>query len=668
MECRRHGQPLGGEPGCVHVGFDRFDGSGRARQHDLAPTVVVRDHHVAARLFDDVADRVDLPADRRHRTGGLCGFGHQHAPLSGDTDHVGLRQGACCMQRGDLAEAVSANVARCESDRIEHTKQAEAGRADRRLRPLCSGEQRLVDAVGAVLERPDREDDVVERVVVPVLISREIPSVHRLVEVHREVGAHEEVLAALAGEDERDVTRRSAGSVVDAGRGRPRPIGVGGDPLDPLGELGAELGLVAGREREARRCVGHVRPLAGLGQEGQIPVELGFVGVVSSLSDQVIGVGAAEHDQLDIGGSQPRGASAGSRVLREGDVEVRSAESERADRSAPFVFGSAHPRSRPGVQVKRRPFQVEARIGPIDLGGLGEHLVMQRHHDLEETCRAGGRLGVADLALDRSERTPLPVGAVGGVERELESPEFGGVARNGAGAVGLDQLDGVGSVGGLRVRVLERPRLARRDRRVHALGSAVGAGADAVDDAVDVVAVAFGIVETLQRHHADAFAEHRAVGLVGKRPDVLGLGQGRRLRKAHVHEDVVHGVDAPGDHQVAVAEIQLVDPHRDRRERRCARRVGDAVGAAEVETVGDASRDDISEQSGEGALGPLGMQGEDLITRGLGDVFGHAGATHPLEPHGPVHAAGHGAEQLLTRRHAEDHRRPSAVEFAELAA
>ncbi len=183
--------------------------------------------------------------------------------------------------------------------------------------------------------------------------------------------------------------------------------------------------------------------------------------MVSCLSDQVSRVGSTQHHQLDAGGPQPRCASATSRVLRQGDVEVRSTESERADRSAPLVIGSAYPRPRPRVQMKRRPFQVEPRIGLVDLGGLGKHLVVQCHHDLEETGSAGCSLGVADLALDRSERTPLPVGTVRGVEREFESTEFGGVARNGAGAVRLDQLDGVRTVCGFRIRVLERPRLAR---------------------------------------------------------------------------------------------------------------------------------------------------------------------------------------------------------------
>ena len=53
-----------------------------------------------------------------------------------------------------------------------------------------------------------------------------------------------------------------------------------------------------------------------------------------------------------------------------------------------------------------------------------------------------------------------------------------------------------------------------------------------------------------------------------------------------------------------LAERELVDRHRQRRQRAGAGRVGDAVGAAEVEAVGDAPGDDVAEQAGEGGLLP----------------------------------------------------------------
>ncbi len=252
MERGGNRQPLGGDPGYVELGFDRLDGVGRTRQHDLAQTVVVRDDHVGARLLDDLAYCIDRAGDRRHRTGGLCGLGHQHAPLSGDTDQVDLRQGARCVQGGDLAKAVSGDVLRVEPDRVEHAKQSEAGRADRRLRPMRCPEQRLVDVVGAFFERRDRKDHIVERMVVPVLIGREIPGIHGLGEVHREIRAHEQVLAALARKDERDVTRGSPRSVMDAGRCRPRSSWVAVDQCDRLDEFGPEVFLVARRECQAR--------------------------------------------------------------------------------------------------------------------------------------------------------------------------------------------------------------------------------------------------------------------------------------------------------------------------------------------------------------------------------------------------------------------------------
>ena len=151
------------------------DSIGRAGEDDLARAVVVRDDHVRARPLDDVPYGVDRPGDRGHRTGGLRGFRHQHAALSGDTDQVGLGQCAGCVQCGDLAEAVAGDVLGPQPDRVEDAQQSEARRADRRLRPLGCGEQRLVDAVGTLFERRDREHHVVQRMVVPVLISGQIP-------------------------------------------------------------------------------------------------------------------------------------------------------------------------------------------------------------------------------------------------------------------------------------------------------------------------------------------------------------------------------------------------------------------------------------------------------------------------------------------------------------
>ena len=86
------------------------------------------------------------------------------------------------------------------------------------------------------------------------------------------------------------------------------------------------------------------------------------------------------------------------------------------------------------------------------------------------------------------------------------------------------------------------------------------------DHGVDLVAVALGVLEAAEREHRHALAEDGAVGLVGERPAVAAPREGRRLREAHEHQDVVEGVDAAGDHHVGFAEIELRQADLERRQ------------------------------------------------------------------------------------------------------
>ena len=492
--------------------------------------------------------------------------------------------------------------------------------------------------------------------VVPRFVGREVPCGQCVVELHRQVGAHERVLAALAREQERDVALRLADAVEDAAGDGERRRRVGGRSLDGVTQLGAQVGFVGRHDRQACCGVGGVRPLARLGEPCQV-ARLGCqVGVRCRLGSHVRPVVSGDQHQFDVGRAQPWCSGACARVLGQGDVEVRAAEAERADGPATFVIGSADPRPTRRVEVERRCLEFELVVRPLDLGGLWQHLVVQRHDHLEQTGGTGSRLGVADLALHRAERTPLAVGASGGVEHLRQTTELGRIAGHGAGAVGLDELDRGRSVSGLGIGVVERSGLAGRHGCVHALRPPVGTGAHPVDHAVDVVAIALGVGESLEGNHADSLAEHRSVGSIREGADVLGLRQCRRLREAHVHEDLVHGVDTTRDHHVAVAQVQLVHPHRDRRERRRARSVGDAIGTAEIEPVGDAAGNDVAEQAGERALGPARMEVGDLLAGGLSHVFGHACATHALQPQWTVHPADHRTHQLLAGGDTEDDR------------
>ena len=214
---------------------------------------------------------------------------------------------------------------------------------------------------------------------------------------------------------------------------------------------------------------------------------------------------------------------------------------------------------------------------------------------------------------------------------------------------------------------LYRPSLSLCDRRVDALGAAVRRGADPFDDRIDLVAVRLCALQGFQGHEGQTFTEHSPVRVGGEGSTVTGLGERRGLAEAHIHKDVVHGVRPAGDHHVRVAEDQLVERHGQGREGARAGGVGDAVGAVEVQSVGDAPGDDVAEDAWEGALLPLGVVGGDVVA-GFDDLaLFEPKLTEAFDPDGSLQPADHGAEQLLGGGHSEDDRDLLAVQAIEVS-
>ena len=102
-------------------------------------------------------------------------------------------------------------------------------------------------------------------------------------------------------------------------------------------------------------------------------------------------------------------------------------------------------------------------------------------------------------------------------ECQLEPGKFSGVTCLGAGAVGLYQLNRFRAITGHVIRAGQRTRLACGQGGVHAVGAAIRGRPHATDDGVHPVTVAFGIVQALERHHGNAFAQHGAVSSIRER-------------------------------------------------------------------------------------------------------------------------------------------------------
>ncbi len=389
----------------------------------------------------------------------------------------------------------------------------------RGLRPLGPGQQGLLGGPFLVVEGGRREDHAVQGPVTERPGPEPVPDRLRGRGEHGHVGAHTDVLGALAREEERDPAHPGfAGRVVDTGRRGEGRVRLPRDQCEGLLGLLRQV-LVARRDdREAHGVVRAEVP-------GALPCDVVHRPAFSGLAFQQGGRRrSAEQHQFGGGGAgaaRRTGTGPGrGDVLLQGHVEVAAAEAEAGDRRPARMVRGAHPRTRPGVQVERAVADPHRGVGPVHLDHRGQDLVVQGQHALQETDGPGGGLRVADLRLDRAEGAPLPVLAARLLVHLAQRGELRGVPRAGTGTVRLHQPDGLRPVAGDLVGAPQRPGLARGHRRVDGAAPAVRRGADPPDDGVDPVAVTFGVGQPLQGVHGDALAQHGAVGGVGEGPAV----------------------------------------------------------------------------------------------------------------------------------------------------
>ena len=172
---------------------------------------------------------------------------------------------------------------------------------------------------------------------------------------------------------------------------------------------------------------------------------------------------------------------------------------------------------------------------------------------------------------------------------------------------------------------------------------------------MDLVPVALGVGEALEGHHAHALTDDRAVRALRERPAVAGRGERRRLRETHVHHHVVERVDAAGQHHIRLVQIQPVQRRLQRGKRTGAGGVGDEVGPAEVEAVGDATGDDVAEQTRERTLLPRHIVIGDVLTDLVGFAFGQPVLQQRFTPDRPLHPGTHLNHELGRRGDPEYH-------------
>ena len=193
-----HRQAIGGQD--LRNTVDRV---GRSRQHDLRRRVVIRQDDRLPGCLDAGTNVVGIRAHREHRAGGCGGFGHRESTTTRNFDHRREVERTRRIERGDLAEAVTANEFRSHAARLQHGQHRCARGAEGRLRPLCAFEP--VDLLRGthLVERRPRENDVLQaQVGLQVDVRNSIPHTDRGFERHGDVAAHVERLAALPGKEE----------------------------------------------------------------------------------------------------------------------------------------------------------------------------------------------------------------------------------------------------------------------------------------------------------------------------------------------------------------------------------------------------------------------------------------------------------------------------------
>ena len=99
-------------------------------------------------------------------------------------------------------------------------------------------------------------------------------------------------------------------------------------------------------------------------------------------------------------------------------------------------------------------------------------------------------------------------------------------------------------------------------------------------------------------------------------------------------------------------------------ERARAGRIHDAVCASEIESVGDAARDHVTEETGKRVLLPPHVVVRDTVDHRLHDVFGDPGLTHRATPLRVAQSGTERDDQLQRAGDPENDTGPCAVKVA----
>jgi len=444
--------------------------------------------------------------DAQHRPAGQ----RLHQPPAGrhNRQRIGQRQHACQAGRHIFADAVPDHRVRPHAPGQPELRQGILDGEQGRLRDSSASELFLQVAGGPrEVARQDERAQVKPQVRLQqprTLVNDRAKDRLGPVQTRR----HVRVLAALAGEHERDAavrgcavvgrdTRRihigQCGNGVRQVTSKCKPAVLEGPPtrLERVGDVGKIAGRIPSIGAGRRQVRGQVRGRAL----------------------QRIMAARGEGQEL------PRAGGAGwlaRRRLLEDGMGIRAADAEGADarsERARACAGLRLPRLQARVDIERRTGEVDARIRPAVVEAGRNLAMLERQGRLDEAGDARRGVQMPNVRLERADGAELPV--CGALPEDLrEGRDFDGIAQRGARAVGLDVGDGA------RIHACNRVR-GRNDlclaldawRGVAHLGRAVVVEGRCLDDRVDGVALGQRICQALEDHDARAVAADSARGI-----------------------------------------------------------------------------------------------------------------------------------------------------------
>ena len=330
--------------------------------------------------------------------------------------------------------------------------------------------------------------------------------------------------------------------------------------------------------------------LERVGRVGQVEL-----GVVFEMLGQIRGHGL--QGGVGLGRQEQQLPRSGvARVVRRGSllddaVRIGAPNAEGADPGP--AHSVALPRGKLGIDVERAFGEVDLRVGPLEVEGGGNLLVLQRQDRLDEARHSGSRVEMSDVGLDRPDRAEaFLVGS--GPERSSQGGDFDGISQLGAGSVGFDVADcfRLNSRHGLRHG--DHLGLALDARGgVPDLQRAVVVHCRALDHRVNRVAVVQGVGEPLEDHDPDAVAAEGAPGRGVERPAVAVGRRDPSLPVVVAALAEIRDRHAAGQGHVALVAEQALAGLADGHQRRGARRLNVDAGPPQVEPVRDVSAQEV---------------------------------------------------------------------------